>query len=93
LVSVDGDQLVAKTTITQTASNQKIQSPGMPGLKVDLTHMSGKGTGELTMDLARLLPQKANVDSHTELQMGVNAGGQKQTMAMNMDVSMQVECK
>ena len=93
LVSVTGDQLNLKTTIVQTAANQKIQSPALPGMKVDLTRMEGSGNGEIAVELARLLPVKGNLESHADLSMGMNAGGQKQTMSMKMDINMQLETK
>ncbi len=93
LVSIEGDQLVLKTTITQTASNQKIQSPMMPALKMDLNKLTGTGKGEVTFNLTRLLPRQAAIDSHSELLMGMNAGGQKQSLEMKIDVNMELESK
>jgi hypothetical protein len=93
LVSVNGDQLNLKNSIVQTAANQKIQSPAMPGMKVDLTKMDGSGNGEITVELSRLLPLKGTLQSHADLSMGMNAGGQKQTMSMKMDINMQIETK
>ena len=43
LVSIEGESLTTKSTITQHAANQKIENPAMPGLKVDLTKMTGNG--------------------------------------------------
>jgi len=93
LVSVEGDQLNLKTSIVQTAANQKIESPALPGMKVDLTKMDGSGTGETTVELARLLPVKGSLQTHADLSMGMNVGGQKQTMSLKMDISTQVETK
>jgi len=93
LVSLEGESLVAKTEIVQSASNQRIQSPAMPALKLDLTKMVGTGTGGVTLDLTRLMPLKANLDSHSELTMGMNAGGQNQGMTMKMDLAVQMEAK
>jgi len=93
LVSVDGDHITAKSSFVQNASNQKIQSPVMPGMKIDLTKMTGRGTGELQLDLAQLLPSMTTADSHSEFSMGMNAGGQKQSMNMKMDVSLKFEAQ
>jgi len=93
LVSIDGEKILAKTAVSQTASNQKIESPAMPGLKMDLTKMTGTGTGELSLDLNQILPQKAEMVSHTEVSMGMNVGAQKQVMNMKMDLNLQFEAK
>ena len=93
LVSIEGERLTAKSTIIQSAANQKIQNPAMPGLKFDLVKMSGNGAGETTIDLAQLLPAKGTVDSHSELSMAMNTGAQKQTITMKMDLNLRLETK
>jgi len=93
LASVDGDRATGKTSITQSASNQKIQSPMMPGTKVDLTKMTGNGTGEVTFDLGQLLPPEASVSLHQEMFTSISAGGQKQSTDMKMDLNLHLESK
>jgi hypothetical protein len=93
LVSIEGERVIAKATIVQSAANQKIQNPAMPALKVDLKKMEGKGTGEITLDLARAMPAKGNTESHSELSMEMNTGGQKQPMAMKADLNVLLEAK
>ena len=93
LVSVDDDRLTLKAALTQTAANQKVRNPAMPGLNVDLTKMTGTGTGESTLDLAHILPVLATVTSHSEILMGMNVGGQKQAMTMKMDMKLHIESK
>jgi hypothetical protein len=93
LVSFEGDRLTAKSTIVQQAANQKIQNAAMPELKVDVTKMTGRGTGSVTTDLAHLLPLQATIDSHSEMSMGMDVGGQKQTMTMKMDMNIRLETK
>lgn len=93
VAALEGEQLTMQTTMTQTASNQKIQNPAMGGMKVDVTKMTGSGSGEVTFDLARILPSAAKVKSQMESTMAMNVGTQKQTMAMKMDMSLQFEAK
>jgi hypothetical protein len=93
LLTVDKDQLTAKATIEQEAANQKIQSPAMPTMKIDLDKLTGAGTGNFTVDLSEIMPPEGNVDDHTEMLMGMGAGAQKQSMAMKMDVSVHLETK
>jgi hypothetical protein len=93
LVSLKEDHLNTKVSINQTAPKQKVQSPTMPNLKLDLLKMSGTGTGELSFNLAQLLPASGAITSHTDLLMGVGAGAQQQTMSMKMDIDLHLEAK
>ena len=65
----------------------------MPGLKLDLTEMAGKGTAELTLDLAKLLPAKGTSDFHSETSLALNLGGQNQPMSVKMDLNVRFEAK
>jgi hypothetical protein len=93
LVAIEGDRLTLRSTITQNAANQKIQNPAMPGLKVDLTKMTGNGTGSSTFDLGRIMPVSGTLAEKTEVIMDMNVGQQKQTMDMKMDMSVTIETK
>jgi hypothetical protein len=93
LVSLDGDHATLRNTITQNAANQKIQNPAMPGLKMDLTKLTGTGTGDSTLDLSRLLPVSATLDEKTETSMNINMGQKKQSMDMKMNINIALESK
>lgn len=93
LVSIEGDNLSVKSTLAQHAANQKIQNPAMPGLKVDVTKMTGSGNGNATMNLAQVLPSQATMDSKSDVAMAMDMGGQKQKMTMKMDINLLLESK
>jgi hypothetical protein len=93
LVSLEGEIFKTKSTIVQQAANQKIQNPAMPGIKVDLTKMTGKGNSERTFDLSKLLPTAGTGRVHTETAMSMNMGGQKQAMTMKMDMDVRIETR
>ena len=93
LASVDGDRAAVKTTVTQTASNQKIQNPMMPGTKVDLSKMTGNGTGEVSLDFTQILPPEASVEYHQDMTMNISNAGQKQNMNMKLDLTLHIESK
>jgi len=93
LVGLNDGQATFKISLTQTATNQKITNSSMPGLKLDLTKMTGTGTGDSTVDLKQLLPTKATMDSKTDLAMAMNVGNQKQTMKMAMEMQLTLESK
>jgi Family of unknown function (DUF6263) len=95
LVSLDGDRGAAKSSATLTAPNQKIPNPMMPGTKVDLTKMTGNSTGEITFDLAQILPSEASVEFHQDMAttMTTSNSSQKQTMTMKMELKLHIESK
>lgn len=93
LIAIEGDRLTLRSTITQNAANQKIQNPAMPGLKVDLTKMTGNGTGSSTFDLGRIMPVSGTLAEKTEVIMDMNVGQQKQTMDIKMDMNITFESK
>jgi hypothetical protein len=93
VVSLEGDTLTTKGNVAQEAANQKIQSPAMPGIKLDLTKMTGKGTGERIYDLAKLLPTTGKGQVHSETAMSMNMGGQKQAMNVKTDIEIRFAAK
>jgi hypothetical protein len=95
LISIEGEQAAAKTSVTQSASNQKIQNPMMPGTKVDLNKLNGHGTGEMKFELTRLVPTEASVEFRQEMMTSTTPSnsGQKQTMEMKMDLNLHIESK
>ncbi len=97
LVSVEGDNLKIKSTSTQRAANQKMDNPIMPGMKVDLTKWTGKGSSELAIDAGKLMPSSGTMELHTEigmgLNMGVNLGPQAPSFNTKMDVNLKIESK
>jgi hypothetical protein len=93
IASLEGERVVVKSDIAQRAANQKIQIPSMPGLKIDLTKMAGKGSGETTLDLAKILPQEGAADLHADLSLAMNAGGQTQAMTMKTEANFRLESK
>jgi hypothetical protein len=93
LVSLENGRATVKVSLTQRAANQKVSNPNMPGLKLDLDRMSGKGNGESTIDLKHLLPVTAAMDEKTEVVMAFGGGQQKQTMKMTMDLRITMQSK
>jgi hypothetical protein len=88
LVSVNGDQLTLRGTIKQQAANQMIESPTMPGLKVNLTKMDGTTTVDATLDLGQVMPQMATMDGATDMSMSMAKQGQM-NMSMKLNVTME----
>ncbi len=93
VLAVDGDQLTLRSTITQSAANQKIESPAMPGMKVDLNKMTGTATGSTTQDLGKIMPTTGSLDNKADISMGMNIGQKKQSMDMKMTMKLTLETK
>ena len=93
LASADGDQLALKSTIAQRAPNQKMEFPAMPSLKFDLNNMTGKGSGETSLNLAQLMPSKSSADLQSDFTLGANIGGQPRTVSMKLGMKFQLEAK
>jgi len=93
LASIDGDTINLRTSITQNAANQMIENPAMQGMKVDLTKLTGTGTGTTSLDLNHLMPQTASLDETTETAMSMNIGEKKQDMDMTMQMKIVIQAK
>lgn len=93
LVSVDGDQAVVRSTLTQSAANQMIENPALPGMKMNVTQLVGTGTGSITLNLGQLMPLKATTDVDTDTSMTLNMGQQPQPMEVKMKMSVTMESK
>ncbi len=93
IASLEADRLTTKSTVTQRAANQVIDNPAMPGMKAELTRLTGQGKGEVISDLTRILPLGGNAQLHRELAMSMSTGGQKQPLTMKMDISVRLEAK
>ena len=93
LVSMEGNVLNIESSIEQSAANQKVANPAMPQLKVDLTKMTGKSKGQLTVDLTKVLPTAATINGGAEMVMSAGAGAQAQSMTMKMGANIKIESK
>ena len=93
LVALEGNRAEVKLTILQSAANQKISNPAMPGLKMDLDKMEGAGTGRTTYDLTQPMPVSSEISSGTDIKMGMNVGGQKQAMEMKSTNKLRLESR
>jgi hypothetical protein len=93
LVSVAGDHVNASVALVQNAANQKIQNPGMAGAQMNLIQLTGKGTGNITADLSKLVPAQASIDMHMEMNSELTMGTKKQPIALKMDINVTTEAR
>ena len=81
------------TPIPPWPSTPSNSNPAMPGMKVNLTRMSGKGKGTTSFELSRLMPSQGSSEFHADFDMAMEMAGQKQAMTMKMDMTVQTESK
>jgi Family of unknown function (DUF6263) len=93
LVSLEGERLTVKDSTVENAAAQKIQNPAMPGVKVEVTRMTGRSTGERTVELTHVLPVGGTGKSHTETAGTMDMNGRKGTMNEKTDAQFQLEAK
>jgi Family of unknown function (DUF6263) len=93
LDSIQDDHLTVQAKLTESAHNQTISNPVMPAMKLHVARVAGQGTGKMTLDLARLLPQDGSVTMHTEVAMSVAAGGRRQSITATTDMKMEMHSK
>lgn len=90
LVKLDGDKGVLKATVEQSAPEQSVQMPGMPG-KAKVLSLVSKGEGQIHFNLANLVPDKASIDLDTDSAFEIDGGGQPVTMKMKAETGMTIE--
>lgn len=93
LASVEDERVVVKSTITQRAGKQTIENAALPGLKLNLTKMTGKGTGSASLVLTQLLPAERTLGLQTEQFVTMDAGGQAQPLTVKTDLKLRAEAK
>lgn len=93
LVAMDGKVLTVESSIAQSAANQKVANPAMPQLKMDLTKMTGATKGQMTLDLAKILPIEATTTGGSEMVMSAGSGAQASAMTMKAEVSLKIDAK
>jgi len=85
------DVIVVGIEMKQTADPQKVTNPQAPQADLQLNSLDGTGTGEMTINLARMLPTKSEMDMGMSMKMDVSMMGQTQSMEQNMSMKMAME--
>jgi hypothetical protein len=93
LVSAEGDVLNLKNVIAQSAANQKVPHPLVPGTTATLVKLTGNGTGTAKFDLSKLMPLESNQEEHTTTVLSAEVAGQKQTATIKNDSTIRAESK
>jgi hypothetical protein len=80
IVSIEKNRLTAKTTATASELDQKTKAPAM----------TGRGTGDITIDLGRIMPAKGNLIYRME-GSGPGEAGKKGDMKMRMELRIEAK--
>jgi len=83
VVSIEQKRVTARTTVTVSATKQTPK-----GLAV-----TGGGSGEMTLDLARIMPAKGNLVYRVEASESDPAGGPKGEFTMKIGTDLRIEAK
>lgn len=81
-----------RVTIEQTADEQTVSPPGLPpGARVQLRSMASQGKGEILLDVARVLPRSARIDTESDANMTLRIGAQEQKLRQKMKIAMELK--
>lgn len=89
LVELDGTSGVLKATIEQSAPRQTIDQQGM---KITVANLDSSGTGTIRFDLAKLVPNHAEMELKTDSSFEMEQAGMS-SMKMHMDTELLIEGK
>ncbi len=80
IVSIEQDRLIAKITFTASELDRKTKAPAM----------TARGTGDITIDLGRIMPAKGNLIYRME-GSGHGEAGKKEDMKMRMELRIEAK--
>jgi hypothetical protein len=91
LTRLEGDQLDASVTLTQTAGAQDVPLSSTDGSheKFHLTALTSTGGGTLQLDLQQVVPTRSKLDLATDLKATIGSATPPQEMNMEMEMGIE----
>jgi len=90
LTAMDAASVSVKIRIDQTSPPQPMVNPSLPpGVDATVDKMSGSGTGTMTIRFDSLVPT-STIETLSSMVMGMNMGGQVQSMTTDTRMKMTV---
>jgi hypothetical protein len=88
----DGDQITLRMEVGQKAAPQEVSSAAMPAnTTARLTKSSGKGAGDITLDLTKVLPDESraslSIVQVIDIEQGSQSARVKQTVSSNVTIT------
>ncbi|HTE52759.1 MAG TPA: hypothetical protein VK698_18025 [Kofleriaceae bacterium] len=92
LVALDGPRALVRTRTVQTADKQRAALPGLPdGVSAEVVSLRGSGTGEIELDLRRLVPGNAREEVETDVSFVVRQGQTERAMSLTADSGLEIQ--
>ena len=93
VTSIKDNIVTVKIKTTMSAPPQTVSNPAMPGMKLNVVRMAGKGSGNISFDPAQTMPLKGNMNLVSDGTMEMKQGGQKKTMTVKTQDIITFEAK
>jgi hypothetical protein len=92
LVALDGPRALIRTRTVQSADRQPAALPGLPdGVSAEVATLRGSGTGEIELDLRRLVPGSAREDVEVDLSFVVKQGQIEREMSLTASSGFEIQ--
>jgi hypothetical protein len=92
LVALDGPRALIRTQTVQSAEKQRAALPGLPdGVTAEVVSLRGSGSGEIELDLRRLVPSNMREDVKTDVSFVVRQGQTERTMSLTANSGLELQ--
>lgn len=89
--SMEGDEVMLGIDITMTAPRQAMEDPRMPPGSMELMSMSGKGKGNVKLDLVRMIVVESDLELETSQEIKMSMQGMENTVTGTTTMQMTME--
>ena len=92
LVAIDGPRVLLRTQTVQSADRQRAALPGLPdGVSAEVVSLRGTGTGEVELDLRRLVPGSMREEVKTDVSFVVRQGQTERAMSLTASSGLEIQ--
>jgi hypothetical protein len=92
LVAIDGPRVLIRTQTVQSAERQRAALPGLPdGVTAEVMSLRGSGTGEIELDLRRLVPGNMREEVKTDVSFVVRQGQTERAMSLTANSGLEIQ--
>ena len=92
LVALDGPRALIRSRTVQSADRQRASLPGLPdGVTAEVVSLRGSGTGEIDLDLRRLVPGNAREEIDVDISFVVRQGQTERAMSLTSESGLEIQ--
>ena len=92
LLALDGTRAQVRTQTVQSADRQRAPLPGLPdGVSAEVLSLHGSGSGEIEIDLRRLVPGSAREEVETDVSFSIKQGQTERVMSLTSTAGMEIQ--